>query len=403
MQIRRITPDELYKLKAIAAVAFEFSKDLEKEKEEKHEYIPVQGFINQHYGAFEDDKLFAGMEHIPYEVNFDGHAVMLSGIASVCTLPPYRRKGAVRECFGKLFSDLRDTDFLLSYLYPFSRYFYRKFGYENNSDISEWTIQLRALKPYGSKGSVEFLEPGGDSSGFREVYTRANDGTNLSVFRGEKYFDYLQKLDPYKDVRYAYLYRDENSTPKGHIIFSKEHSDGKSIMNCVPNYGLLRELYYTDIDGLKGLLDFALTFSSNYDAIRFLLPSDIDLTGIISERNYCQRSMRQSGMVRVLDVERILRLARYNGTGTLTVGITDSMCEWNDGVFSVSYENGQFSSITRSGSPDVTMDITTFSSLITGTYADIKGCLKPDLKIIRSSANFGGMFFFKRNHIADMF
>ncbi len=409
MIIRKMKNDEYKKAKIISSVAFEFPLDYDKlmeETENSNENNIVNDIENEVICAFSDDEkiMYSSIGVYPYEINFDGNRCMMGGIGGVSTLPPYRRNGAVRECLTHVFYSLKEKKIPLSYLYPFSCSYYRKFGYETSSTTNTWTVDFKALKKFNVGGYTEFLMPEDSYEKISGVYDKMYENYNLSVIRREKDFNYFTKRDTFNSKRYAYIWKNNEGVTKAYIIFKKETENGKNIMDCTHHFMGKNDIGFVDSEGLCALFDFALTFSSNYDAIRFTLPIDMQISDLIDEQNELQNASKHRGMVRVIDVKQVLKAARYKGNGNLKIKITDKYCPWNNDVFFVQFDENAETMVSKcNGSADICMDISTFSALIVGVYDSIKSCLKPDLQIINNKIDLDNIFYFKKNIVMDLF
>ncbi len=409
MIIRKMKKDEYKQVKMISSVAFEFPIDYEelmKEEQNPNKPVVVNGIEEEVICAFSDDEktMYSSVGVRPFEVNFDGHNVMLGGIGGVATLPPYRRLGAVRESFSCMLNSLKEKDIPLSYLYPFSCSYYRKFGYEVVNTGVTWTIYFKGLKKFGVGGSTEFLMPNATHERIDAIYKKMYEGYNLAVNRTEDCYKYFKERNTFNDKRYAYIWKNDMGEDKGYIMMNKIQEEDYSIMDCTHHFRGKNDFFFADKEGLKGLLDFALTFSSDYDGIRFTLPKDMDITGLINEQNSSSTESKAQAMVRVVDVKKILELAKYKDSGKLSIKIHDKHCEWNDKVFIVKWSENRAVSVTEGGTDfDIELDISTFSALITGCYADVESCYKEDIHIINKEADFDKVFYFKKNRLLDLF
>ncbi len=410
MIIKEIGREDFKQASVVSAVAFEFSLDLNDfDIDKKLDEVGMRasnGHKVKSIGAYSDDgiTLYSNLLSIPFLVNFDGNKLMMSGIGNVATLPPYRRNGCIRESFKYLFPKLKEDDFPISYLFPFSCSYYRKFGYEVNSAINIWTIDFKAFKNSGVEGSIEMLAPEDSYDVVDEIYKKMYTNYNLTSVRDEAHYRYYNNRETYKNKKYAYVWRNKDGVAKGFMMFKKNNVDGKSIMDCTHFFGTDNDFMFTDTEGFLGLMDFALTFSSNYDSIKFFVPSNINIDGLINEANFTHCQRKASGMVRVIDAQKILQLSNYKGSGELDIKITDKYCDWNNTIFKVIFKNGKCESVVKTtGSYDIGMDISTFSSLICGCYHNAKDCLKLDLEIISNQENIDKVFYFKPNAVLDLF
>lgn len=415
MIIRKLRSDEKYKARLASAVAFEFGIDLAKEKENSAQAketdaaenvisavsLPSDAYTTDTWGAFtdDDDTIMASMFAYPYTVRFDGTDVLMRGVGGVATLPPYRRQGAIRECMRAFFADMHSQGFLFSCLYPFSTAFYRQFGYSCGGRVNTWEVGIGGLrKNENVRGSVKMILPGDDMSALDHIYAKMSERYNMAVRRVA--FDRsLEDANTLEQRRYIYVWCAENGEPRGFMI-TKKSGD---VMDAANDFSSRGSFYFLDAAAFTGLMNFALTFASNYKAVRFSLPEDIKVDRMIGEGTELSCSQSHNGMVRVIDVEEVLKLCRTRGESVVKIGIRDNMAPWNTGVWRVRFGGGKTEVENVAGEADVYMDISDFSALITGAADDEDMRWMPGVHVINQSAPFGGLFYRKPYMLWDLF
>lgn len=186
MIVRKLHANEKYKAALGMAVAFEWEMDYGKEKAQaqamtaqqveeadaQRPRLPSGASQTERWGAFAQDgtTLLGSFGLASYTVRFDGHEVPMGGIGGVATLPQYRRCGAIRACLSAAMQEMYQNNVLLSFLYPFSRSYYRKFGYENGARVCTWTIPFANLRVSHQGGHIEQLLPGDSLAPLLEIY-----------------------------------------------------------------------------------------------------------------------------------------------------------------------------------------------------------------------------------------
>lgn len=412
MIVRKIREDEAKKAVELFNIAFEFQMDDKKNNEEIIK--DMEGNLSdrpslywrERWAAFEDDdKTMMGcMQVIPYQIRFDGHVVMMGGIGGVATYPPYRRQGAIRECFRLCLDDMYQKGHVFSLLYPFSRAYYRKFGYENGIEATQWTINFKGVKPFQTEGSAYLYRAGEDISDFKAIYDGFSENYNFMVVREKEDFEYIKKVNAFKDKKYAYVWKNKDGIPKAYMIFNKERVGERIIMDCT-RYYKPNDFCFSDDEGFRGLMDLALTFSADYQAIRFRLPSQMRLGALISEGNELAREVSYVGMLRVINVEKALQLAEYKGSGQLSIRIHDIYCPWNDGVWHLAFTDGKSTGVSRDNAEtyDMELDIATFSTLLGGCRDKSDFPYFKDIKIIHDSEHIEKVFYMKNSFHCDFY
>ena len=80
-----------------------------------------------------------------------------------------------------------------------------------------------------------------------------------------------------------------------------------------------------------------------------------------------QRELKTFGMNRIVDVEKVLGYLKNPGVNSrLHIGVSDSSIEWNNGVFTVSFEDGTTSVQKSAAAPDVNCTVQALTRFATG-------------------------------------
>jgi predicted acetyltransferase len=201
----------------------------------------------------------------------------------------------------------------------------------------------------------------------------------MMVHRDNYDWDVLKYADPFKGSRSAYLYKDSDGKSAGYLIFEKQNDKDAVILEC-------KELIFDSFESLKALMAFAKTFSADYDKIRFKAPANLCLDYFCEDysQSSSYRSFHQNGMVRAVNVHKLLEHAAYQGSGIISLQVNDSILPENNRVFTVTFNNGKASKVTSEAlytsdsevdnnstellKPDLEMTINQFSAAILGKY-----------------------------------
>lgn len=408
MIVRKIREEELKRCYEVMSIAFEFpnketrsNEEIVKEANEQPK-TRAQEYWREKWAAFEDDDhtMMGMMFTIPYTVQFDGGAYPMCGIGGVSTLPQYRKNGVIRGCFEHNLPQMYEDGVLFSYLYPFSTAFYRKFGYEMCGERVLYEIDLRAYSHFPVEGKAVLAEGQSLNDAIASVYRDFCGNMNLMCVRKPYDFPGADGQNPAKDCVYTYVYFAKDGTPKGVMTFTKEQLEPYVFeMRC-------SQFYFSDWEGFYGLLNHALAYKTYYKKISFWLPSHFDVVSRIPEwaKVPCKRTCAHTGMNRVINVEAVLKAARYQGSGSVSIGVCDDQIQKNNGVFLVVFENGQAVTVEKTDSaPDITMSICDFSRLITGTHQAEDALTLPGVSVCNPSAPFAAVFYKKPIFIMDSF
>ncbi|MDR2888462.1 MAG: GNAT family N-acetyltransferase [Lachnospiraceae bacterium] len=381
MIIRKIKGNEIKRTSELFALAFEFGSDEERSAEEIYQQIIEQPqsredrHWQERWAAFEDDDatMMGFFIAKPMPINFDGQDATMTGIGGVATLPQYRRRGCIRACFVKALPDMYEKGIAFSYLYPFSTAYYRKFGYETAVERIGYEVLLDAISADRVSGSCYLCEPGGPVSmkvaqaDIQAIYRDWQSRYNLMVDNDDSEFDWVAESNPVKEQVFTYVYRDASGSPRAFATFTSQGEPGVRDLIC-------SRFFFRDWEGFRGLLQLAKSYASDHRALIFKLPTDQTAALWIQEWSMgaLKREIISAGMVRVINVVQVLKMARYRGSGRLVIDITDQYIPQNNGRFVVNFADGRATDVSSDVSTDVSTDVSVgigdFSRLITGTF-----------------------------------
>ncbi len=408
MITRILRKEEQWKSDRIQAVCFEIPFDTEKAKKQSQEAaqteVPSQDtFKTECWGCFADDdeELLGSITVSHFTAGFDGHDVQMGGIGGVSTLPQWRRQRVIRRCFESALADMYERGFVLSALYPFSTNYYRKFGYENNGCVCEWTVPFDALPSAPVEGTVEQLLPGDDLSPLLEIYREFYKDCNLAV-RRSVYDPALAKENLLEQKRYIYLWRDRDHKPQGFLIARK--TDGE-VFDCTTTFQLKNGFLALNTEAYLGLFSFVKTsFSAYYKKIRFGVPEWIRPDSFFTESTGITCQSFYNGMLRIVHVPEALRLCRCKGSGTIRLEVKDEMLPQNNGVWQVDFAPGQENRVARTEeAADLCLPVNALSALLCGVRSAREIPWMPEVQVKNQDAPLEQIFYRKMCHVLELF
>lgn len=413
MIIRPIKNEELLEARRVSSVAFNWG--LDDQGQEPADFAAaakaqpktrMEADPSNIWAAFtEEGEMTSVMGVAPYQVYFDGNKVPMGGIAEVGTLPMYRRTGGIRAIFGQVLPHLYEQKVPLSFLYPFSEAFYRKFGYERSAQNRQWLLDLKALPEfdYTPYGEIKMCRTPEDQEQAKEAYELFASRHNMCISREKFDWGAFAGTDPFKNTKYLYSFVTKEGKCTGYIVFQVIWENGVRVMDTP-------ELVFADITALRALLELARRFNGSYAFMRVKLPDTVNLDFFITD--YAKtgskvEAMRQLGMARVTNVPEVLRLARYQGSGSLSIQITDNMIEAQNRVYTIEYADGKAVNVTEqeigSIKADVEMGIGLFSSAMMGALTVAEMEYRPEIVWNCAPEKAAGVFFKKSNWLNNFF
>lgn len=371
MIVRKIEPEELKRTNELFAIAFECEIDNTKTAKQVYEEVLTNpqsredAYWDHRWAAFLDDNQTMTSYFVakPYPVQFDNHPCTFTGIGGVASLPQYRRMGGIRKCFESALPDMYKNGYEFSYLYPFSTAYYRKFGYELCCEKIRYQIKLSAVPSFSLDGNCFLLEKGSNFlEDIKQIYKVWQNKYNMMVINEDYEYAWVENSNPSKDQHFTYIYKTLDGTPKGFITFQKVDNGTVRNINC-------SRLMFTDLEGFKGLMNLMRSLASDHEFLTFVLPTDQSIVPLFPEWSMGagKRELLHSGMVRVINVEKVLTMAKYKGDGDIVIEVSDAIIPQNNNRFYINYKDGEALLVTPTKeSPHIVLGIQDFSRLITG-------------------------------------
>lgn len=347
MIIRDLRKEELYKDVALSCMAGWCKVDLEEEKKKELETLIV--------GAYAEDgeTLMSKIGANRFKSSYCGEIVNALGIGGVATAPMYRRSGGVRAIFQELFNRAEQEGWVFSYLYPFSFNYYRQFGYER---ILHWN-------------SVTF-----STAGLQHL-PRCSD--NVKMYEGEEtVLQHLLSLYNEYAARYEVAFQRDTKT---RAYSDKPHLSGRWTFYTDDAYVTvekkdsvlwIQEIVYKDLTSLTTILSFLRMFDGQVESLKFVnLPEHSEVDYLFADYGNMETCQYNGFMGRVVLVEKALSLYTYpSEKGSIAIKVLDPQMDANNGVFSITYENGKALSVTvaSEGAYDIEVTIPALTRLLLG-------------------------------------
>ena len=243
---------------------------------------------------------------------------------------------------------------------------------------NRYFISLDTIPNLKISGTFHLLEHGTNfQSDIEKVYDSWYNRYNLMTRDEDIEYIWVRKASPFVNNVYSYLYKTELGKPAAYFTYYLKKSGDKQVLCCT-------RFFFTCLEGLEAILSFLKKESARFHEAEFTLPIDFDLSGILSEWRFgkvnCVRE--QNGMVRVIDVEKTLRLAKMKGGGVLKIAVEDAIIEQNNACFEVTFRNGVTTDVRRcNNSADIRLNIRDFSMLICGRGSAASIQFLPDVDI----------------------
>ena len=314
--------------------------------------------LSNTHAIFEDTRLVSLIQIIPYKIWLGGRSLDMGGIGGVATWADCQGKGYASILMHDSVTAMRKMLMPVSTLYPFSFRYYGKFGWEiAGHSIKYKEFQQHQITPFAER---EMVIAGAETENItllNDVYEKMAMRYNLCIKRNPKIWK--KKLDDLeKSGDQCYVIRD-GKTYIGWFFC-------RNIRHGYFFESLTNEFAFTNDTALKAMMGFMSSLPTNVKKITIVSPYNVDLWRYFKEP-FIETELRTAMQFRVVDIQSAVKARGYRDEckGKLVVGISDAHGEWNNGAWTIEVEGGN-ASIKKGGTPDVEMDIQTFSRLFCG-------------------------------------
>lgn len=352
-------------------------------------------------GAFYDDVFYAAIESIPYMVRFDGHLCKMSGIGGVISDFNAPVKGAMKEIYKEAFIRMRKKGQYISHLFGFEENYYRQYGYDTSCREMIWHIPIDKLRIM----KEGIIKPFDNSEKMKQeictIREKFSADQNLYIQKSEKDWEcFFENRHAYTQKILSFVHYSPEGVADAFMSYSTSANENR------PQDMVTKELWFTNLSGLRGVLSYFATQRAYCDYLKITLPEHVDLSLITDScggwgKRDAYAENRHHGTTRIVDVEEILKIASYRGRGKICIRICDDIyAPWNNDCFTVEF--GEKTTVTRGGTPDIEMNINAFSSGILGKTDFENLLLLPEVKVLRD-AEFDKVFYKKKLFMEEHF
>lgn len=292
------------------------------------------------YGAFDQDHVQSGFLSIPFSSQLGIDRFKTCGISYVSSLPESSGKGHITKLMGKMFEDMDDEGFDVSYLAPFSFPFYRRFGYEEVFDRTSYHVQNIDLPKFKMPEHIVSPElrikryPLSEGLQYIKSFHNAHPfSQNGGILRNNWWSEYLVLKHAWE---IAICFKNERIC--GYVIFTR---------NKNTNF-LVNELFYDSNSALFKLLSFIRQYRTAYKFFDYVSGNPqpkMDIFPDPHEKKTLTVSIKPYMMARIINLQRFL--SNYHVSKDIndqfSIKVVDQFIEKNDKVWEIEINNGTIS------------------------------------------------------------
>ena len=321
----------------------------------------------------EETEIVSSLQLNQYRIQLNNQIYDTSYVVGVSTLPEARGRGYMKYMMDFMLNELYKKNQLISILMPIDYRLYRKYGYEHCYDQIEYEIDIEDLRGFKSTGSLKKAKLNyiKDMMEIENVYLYNLNGR---VIRDKDYYENL-----FKDVESeeGNIYIHVNGDSDGYIIY---FINGETIF--------VRELYYKNLNALKGMLRFLYNHNTQCKKVNIMSPIDDKIRFILSNPRNVSMKLKPFMMGRIINFKKYLESLNIesNEKSSLVISVKDDYIKENNKIFKINLENNKLSLESGDFEYDVEFSINTISQLafsyINGREAYLLNELEENKKVI---------------------
>ena len=336
----------------------------------------------------EETDIVSSLQLNQYEIKLNDKVYDTSYVVGVSTLPQVRGKGYMKHIMDFTLNELYRKNQLVSILMPIDYRLYRKYGYEHCYDQIEYEIDIADLSGFKSKGFLKKakLDNINDLINIENNFLKDLNGT---IIRDKNYYENLFKEVESED---GHIYIHEDELKDGYIIY---FINNENIF--------VRELYYNNLNALKGILRFLYNHNTQCKKVTISSPIDDKIRFILSNPKTANIKLKPFMMGRVINFKKYLESLNIKSNENLSINISvkDDFIKENNKIFKIHLNNNKLNVESGDYIPDVEFNINTITQLAFSYINGKEAYLLNDLKENKKVIEFLDLIFVKKENYVN--
>lgn len=333
----------------------------------------------------DDEEIVSSLQLNQYNLKLNDKIYDTSYVVGVSTFPQARGKGYMKHIMDFTLNELYRKNQLVSILMPIDYRLYRKYGYEHCYDQIEYEIDIEDLSGFKSKGFLKKakLDNINDLINIENNFLKDLNGT---IIRDKNYYENLFKEVESEDGN---IYIHEDKLKDGYIIY---FINNENIF--------VRELYYNNLNALKGMLRFLYNHNTQCKKVTISSPIDDKIRFILSNPKTANIKLKPFMMGRVINFKKYLESLNIKSNENLSINISvkDDFIKENNKIFKIHLNNNKLNVESGDYIPDVEFNINTITQLAFSYINGKEAYLLNDLKENKKVIEFLDLIFVKKEN-----
>lgn len=335
--------------------------------------------------AFDEGRMVATSAAFTFEMTVPGgSSIPTAGVTMVGVLPTHRRRGIMRGMMQALLDDARARREPAALLWASEESIYQRFGYGLASDQGHIDIERHRTRFLGHpprQGVTRLISLDEARDVLPPIYEKVRPTRPGMLSRSASWWRSATLCDPERDRQGASI--------KFVVVFSYEGEDaGFAIYRTGGDWGSdgtprgwlnVREVVAADTIAYRELWRYLFGIDLVERIKAYYLPADLPLTLMLEEPRRLRFAKSDSLWLRLIDVPAALEARSFAADGELAVAITDRLCPWNEGEWTLRIDGGRCK-VERGGEPEIALDVSALAAVYLGgfTFGQLQRAMRLD-------------------------
>jgi predicted acetyltransferase len=322
--------------------------------------------------AYDGERIVGTAGIFSFDLTVPGGLLPAAGITIVGVHPTHRRQGILRRMMRLQLDAIHERGEPLAILWASEGGIYQRFGYGLGSlrmgiDLARERGGFR--QPHAPAGRIRFVELDEAKRLIPPIYDEVRPLRPGFYGRSQALWDSEFFADPEHWRRGAsaafHVVHEVGDTADGYARYrirdEWDHAGPKSAVVLVE---LIATSPAAQLDLWRFLIDIDLM--ARIEAWNLAVDDPILLN--VAEPRRLRASVGDALWTRIVDVAPALAGRRYGANGRIVFEVADEFCDWNDGTWELSVEDGVPIAQPASGTADLACDITDIGAVYLGAF-----------------------------------
>jgi predicted acetyltransferase len=305
-----------------------------------------------------------------YDFTVPGGILPAAGVTIVGVHPTHRRRGILRRMMRLQLHAVHDRGEPLAILWASEGSIYQRFGYGMATYAARVNVERDRAGfrlPHTPSGTIRFVDADEATRLFPPIYDAVAPIRPGFFGRTPAFWDAEVLRDPEHWRRGAshafHVVHEVGGVPDGYIRYRiRENWDDVGPKSSV----LVVEKIATNPSAHLDLWRYLLDIDLMQRLEAWNIAADDPITAAVLEPRRLQLTLGDGLWLRVVDVSSALAGRRYAADGRLVIEVSDEFCDWNDGRWALTVEDGIPLVEPATDAADVACDITDLGATYLG-------------------------------------